>query len=259
MSTTLQLTDPEVQRLIQTQTPRVEKIARYMARRLPASVETSDLIQDGMLGLIGGLLRWTRETTGGHFDHYIAQRAHGAMLDGLRAIDPGTRQRRKQMRRVELTIQLLGHTKGRAPVESEVATAMDMSISDYRRILQDVHGYVLISLEDLVHPENGEHYLDYNAASNFDPLKMLERDALRRVLIAAVDALTEQKKTLLRLYYEDDLKMHEIGSVLNISEARVSQLHTQTIAQLRAVLFTEDPSASVLKPRKKPRAETATA
>ena len=258
MSNTLRINDPEVQRLIRTQTPVVEKIARHMARRLPASVETSDLIQDGMLGLIGGLLRWTRETTGGHFDHYVAQRAHGAMLDGLRAIDPGTRQRRKEMRRVELAIQHLGHIKGRAPVESEVAAALDMSISDYRRILQDVHGYVLISLEDLVDPENGERYLDHHAASNLDPLKVLERSALRRALITAVDALTEQKKTILRLYYEEGLKMHEIGSVLHISEARVSQLHTHTIAQLRAALFTEDPSASVLKPRAKPRAVAAT-
>jgi RNA polymerase sigma factor for flagellar operon FliA len=259
MSTTSHLTDPEVQRLIQTQTPLVEKIARHMARRLPASVETSDLIQDGLLGLIGGLMRWTRETTGGHFELYVAQRAHGAMLDGLRAIDPGTRQRRKQMRRVEIAIQHLGHAKGRAPLESEVASALGLNLPEYRRILQDVHGYVLISLEDLVEGESGEHPLDLNAANNLDPLKVLERAALRRTLIAAVEALTEQKKSILRLYYEDGMKMHQIGSLLHVSEARVSQLHTHTIAQLRAALFTEDPSASVLKPRKKPRAEAATA
>lgn len=247
------ITDPEVQRLIQTQTPLVEKIARHLARRLPASVECSDLIQDGMVGLIEAILRWTRDTTGAHFERYVAQRARGAMLDGLRAVDPGTRQRRQEMRRVELVIQQLGHVKGRSPQEGEVAAALGMAVADYQRILQDVQGYVLISLEDLAGEDNAEHYLEHCADSNLDPLVVLERAALRKKLAECIQMLPEQKKTLLQLYYEEDKKMHEIGLLLQISEARVSQLHTHTIAQLRAALFVDDPAASLLKPRSKPR------
>jgi RNA polymerase sigma factor FliA len=257
MPTPPDITDPAMQRLIKAQAPLVKKIAYRLASRLPASVECDDLIQDGMLGLINALLRWTRETTGQHFESYVAQRAHGAMLDGLRAIDPGTRQRRKDMRQVEIAIQKLSHEKGRSPLESEVAEALGLPISDYQRILQEVSGYVLISLEDLAVGDTPEHYLAQCAASDQDPLVVLERAALRQTLAAAIQVLPAQKSEVLRLYYEEELKMHEIGSQLHISEARVSQLHTQAIAQLRAALFAQDPSASVLKPRGQTRAPRA--
>jgi RNA polymerase sigma factor for flagellar operon FliA len=253
MNIALDITDPEVQRLIKTQTPMVERIAKHMARRLPASVECSDLIQDGMVGLIGAILRWTRETSGGHFDNYVAQRAHGAMLDGLRANDPGTRQRRKDMRRVEVAIQQLGHQHGRAPLEREVATALGMDLADYQRILQDVHGYMVISLEDLMGAGSNEGALTPSTNTHVDPLAVLERSALRKALLQAINDLPEQKKSMLQLYYVEELKMHEIGVHLEISEARVSQLHTHTIALLRASLYGDDPAIAVLKPRAKPR------
>jgi RNA polymerase sigma factor for flagellar operon FliA len=253
MPTPPDITDPELQRLIKAQAPMVKKIAHRLANRLPASVERDDLVQDGMLGLINALLRWTRETTGQHFESYVAQRAQGAMLDGLRAIDPGTRQRRKDMRQVEIAIQKLSHEKGRSPQEGEVAEALGLPIAGYQRILQEVSGYVLISLDDLAGSDDPEQYLAQCAASDQDPLVVLERAALRQTLAAAIQVLPEQKNMVLRLYYEEELKMHEIGSQLRLSEARVSQLHTQAIAQLRAALFGQDPSVSVLKPRTKAR------
>jgi RNA polymerase sigma factor for flagellar operon FliA len=94
-----------------------------------------------MLGLMDALLRWSRETTDSHYDNYMAQRAHGAMLDGLRALDPGSRQSRKTMRSAEQAVQKLGHEYGLAPLESEVAQALGLAIKDYQRMLQDVQGY----------------------------------------------------------------------------------------------------------------------
>jgi len=105
-------------RLVADKTPVVEKIARNLSRKLPTSVERDDLVQDGMVGLIDAILRWTRETTSSHFDNYVAQRAQGAMLDGLRANDPGSRSLRRAMRAAEQVIQRLGHQKGRPPLES---------------------------------------------------------------------------------------------------------------------------------------------
>ncbi|HPW84809.1 MAG TPA: sigma factor, partial [Rhodoferax sp.] len=133
-------------RLVADKTPMVEKIARNLSRKLPTSVERDDLVQDGMVGLIDAILRWTRETTSSHFDNYVAQRAQGAMLDGLRANDPGSRSLRRAMRAAEQVIQRLGHQKGRPPLESEVAQALGLDISEYQRMLQDVQGYSLISL-----------------------------------------------------------------------------------------------------------------
>lgn len=243
------ISESEHHRLIKKQTPLVEKIARHMARKLPASVDCDDLVQDGLLGLIDAILRGTKEMTDVHFESYVAQRAQGAMIDGLRANDPGTRQIRKDMRRVELAIQRLGHHYGRPPHEGEVAADLGLPLAEYQRILQDAHGYLLISLEDLGGGEDAPAYLQQCAQRNVDPFVVLEREALRKALAGAINAMPEQRKTLLRLYYEEDMKMHQIGSVLQLSESRVSQLHTLTIAKLRAAIFPAKQDTSLLKLR----------
>jgi RNA polymerase sigma factor for flagellar operon FliA len=253
MTTGPEIHDQDVKRLIQTQTPVVEKIAKTLARRLPASVERDDLIQDGMVGLIEALLRWTREATGAHFENYVAQRARGAMLDGLRALDPGTRKRRREMRRVESAIQQLGHLLGRAPLEVEVASALGWPLEEYQSILQDVHGYALVSLDDILEGEGNAHQLSLHTMGQMDPLALLERSTVRQALWQEIQALPEQKRWVLRLYYEEDLKMHEIGARMQISEARVSQLHSHTIAYLRASLHGDSPGDGILKQRSKPR------
>jgi RNA polymerase sigma factor FliA len=249
------LTNSNFAQLVAEKTPVVERIARNLSRRLPRSVERDDLVQDGLMGLIDAILRWTRETAGSHFDNYVAQRAHGAMLDGLRANDPGSRALRKTMRDAELAIQRLGHQKGSPPLESEVAGALGLDIAAYQRMLQEVQGYALISLEDLGGGDNAHSYLDHCAASNMDPLGVLDRAAVRQALLEALESLPEQKQSVLQLYYEGELKMREIGEVLKISEARVSQLHSHAIAQLRAVLLGGEPPTEVLKPRVRPRPE----
>ena len=249
------INDPRIQQLIEDKKPLVESIARNLVRRLPASVECNDLIQDGLLGLIDAILRWTRETASAHFERYVAQRAHGAMLDGLRAIDPAPRPLRKKMRVVEVAMQQLGHQLGRNPTEREVAQAMGLPLAQYQQMLQQVHGYSLISLEDL--GDGTDAYLEQCASRHDDPLVVLQRAALRQALTTAISALPEQKQVVLRLYYEEDLRMHEVGSALGVSEARVSQLHTQTIAQLRADILGGAGGTAILKPRSKPRAPPA--
>eukprot|EP01030_Chromulinospumella_sphaerica_P020834 gene20834-20758_t len=123
----------------------VRSVANHVGRRLPPHVDKADLMQDGMVGLIEALLRWTKETTGTHFENYVALRAQGAMVDGLRAADPVSRQVRKNMRQVETALQTLTHRLGRPPAESELAAELGMSLPDYQRLLQDAQGYVLIS------------------------------------------------------------------------------------------------------------------
>ena len=121
--------EAERHQLVEQQTPLVAKIAHGLARRLPANIERADLMQDGLVGLIDAIVRWTRETTGAHFENYVAQRARGAMIDGLRAADAGPRKLRQDMRRVEVAIQRLGHELGRAPREGEVAQALGLPLA----------------------------------------------------------------------------------------------------------------------------------
>lgn len=246
------LTD-EDRKLVEDHQPVVRSVASHLGRRLPPNIDKADLVQDGLLGLMEALLRWTKELTGTHFESYVALRAQGAMIDGLRAADPVSRQVRKDMRRVEEALQQLSHRLGRPPTEGELAERLAMSLADYQQLLQDAQGYVLISLQDLT-GDNVDQYLKRCELDNADPLALLERAALRQALAESIQLLPRKSQILLTLYYEHEMKMHEIGRHLGLSEARISQMHTQSIAQLRASLADRDVQR-LLAPRMRPRSE----
>jgi RNA polymerase sigma factor for flagellar operon FliA len=249
------LTDQELEQAFQLHAPLVDRLARSLGRKLPASVDADDLIQDGRVALINAILSTYQKLTADHFRNYVALRVQGAMLDGLRAMDHGSRQLRKDMRAVEQAIQKLGHQLGRAPMEHELADALDMPLKRYQRMLQEAADYCLISLEDLGPFDD----LPIPALSGeANPLAMLERASLRHLLSLALAELSEQSSVVLRHYYVDDLKMHEIGGKLGVSEARVSQIHAQAIAHLRARLVDGSGAIPTLKPRRAARAPRTT-
>lgn len=242
-----------LERVVSQHGPRVRAAAASLVRRLPANVEREDLVQDGMVGLMEAMVRWTRAANGAHFEHYIAKRSQGAMLDGLRALDPASRSLRTQMRAVEKSIQRLAHGLGRLPRESEVAQALDMPLAAYQTLLQQADGYKLLSLDDLETEADSPDYLRECARRNADPLVVLERSAFRQGLAQALAELDVQEQTVLHLYYGEGLRMHEIGAELGVVESRVSQLHAHAIAKLRAALQSPEARFSMLKPRVAPR------
>lgn len=237
--------------LVAQHTPMVRRIAQGLAKGLPPSVEADDLVQDGLVGLMGAPIRASKEATGRQFETYLAQRSRGAMLDGLRAYDGGTRRVRREMRRVEVAIQQLGHRLGRAPTEGEVSTALEMSILEYQRLLQEADGYLLISLDDL--GGGTGNYLEQCASSEQDPLVVLERQAFRKALGDALDRLPGQEQRVVARYYEDGLTMREIGAALGVTEGRVSQIHSQAVARLRVAVIGGEEQHSLLAPRRQPR------
>lgn len=243
--------DSQDQLLIATHLARVKTIAHGMARKLPANVDRADLVQDGMLGLMEALLRRSRTSADAHFQNYAAQRAEGAMLDGLRALDHGSRQVRKQMRQVERAIQQQEHLRGRPPRPPEIAAALGMPLQQYQQLLQDAHGYMLISLHDLA-GDDAQSYLQHCVEAHTDPLVVLERSALKAALAQAVAQLPRQMQKVLQMYYLQDLKMREIARQMHLTQARISQLHAQAIALLRAGMPDGD-IAALLRPRRTPR------
>lgn len=244
------LTDQELQQAYAQHEPLVERLARSLGRKLPASVDAEDLLQDGRIALINAILSTFKRVTAEHFKNYVALRVQGAMLDGLRNLDHGSRQLRREMRSVELAIQRLGHQLGRAPLEQELATELDMPLQKYQRMLQDAADYSLISLDDLA-PFQEQPMASASGDSN--PLAMLERSELRQSLSLALEGLSEQSRTVLMHYYVDDWKMREIAHKMQVSEARVSQIHTQAIVQLRARMVDASGAIAALKPRRAAR------
>ena len=222
--------------LIQRFAPLVKRIAYHLMSRLPSSVQVDDLVQNGMMGLLDAIDRF-EAGLGAQFETYAVQRVRGAMLDGLRENDWLPRTLRRDFRRIEVAIARLEQEYGRQPSEQELAAALDMSLGDYQKMLQDARGHQLVSFEDLVE-DSDEHFLERHLADHSnEPLKLLEDDNLRQLLVAGIESLPEREKLMMALYYEQDLNLREIGEVMGVSESRVCQLHTQVVARLRARIF----------------------
>lgn len=249
MTGTTKFTAAESARMVAEYAPMVKSIANSLLRRLPSSVEGDDLVQDGFVGLIGALLQATKTHAGEHFERYLSQRVRGAMLDGLRKSDHGSRRVRLEMRRVECAIHRLSHRLGRAPREGEVATELAISLPTYRKLLLDAHGYTLLSLDDFDDPDPNRHFIDWCADTRTDPLAALQRQALQLALLRAAKDFSVREEQVMSMHYMDALRAKEIGVRLGISAGRVSQIHTQAIAKLRAAILGDDDRHSLLAPR----------
>lgn len=221
--------------LIKQYQPLVRRLAHYMMAKLPASVEVDDLIQVGLIGLADALSRF-ESSQGVQFETFATQRIRGAMLDELRGNDWMSRGSRKSQKEIETSIRQLEHRLGRSPAESEIATEMGLSLVEYQDMLNKVRGTQLVYLEDMNRPgEDDDSYLDRHVAdADADPLNLLRNQRLRESLVQAIKSLPEREQYVMSMYYEQDMNLKEIAQVLDVTESRVCQLHSQSIARLRA-------------------------
>ena len=215
--------------------PLVKRLAHHMKAKLPPSVEVDDLVQAGMIGLLDAITRY-EETHGAQFETYAVLRIRGAMLDELRNSDWLPRSMRQNMRKIEQAMSALQQKLGHAPTESEVAKSLKLSLSDYQDMLSDGGGHQLVYYEDFHGEDGNDSFLDRYAVDDADPLRSLMDGDFRQAVIDAIEALPPREKILMGLYYEEELNLKEIGAVMGVSESRVSQLHTQAVARLRATL-----------------------
>ncbi len=215
--------------------PLVKRLAHHMKAKLPPSVEVDDLVQAGMMGLLDAINRY-EDNHGAQFETYAVLRIRGAMLDELRNSDWMPRSTRQNMRKVETAMNELQQRLGRPPSESEVAKSLKMSLADYQDLLSDGGGHQLVYYEDFRGDDDDGSFLDRYAVDDEDPLRSLLDTDFRQAVIDAIDKLPPREKMLMGLYYEEELNLKEIGAVMGVSESRVSQLHTQAVARLRAAL-----------------------
>lgn len=221
--------------LIRQYQPLVRKLAHHMMAKLPANVQVDDLIQVGLMGLSEALTRF-EATQGVQFETFATQRIRGAMLDELRENDWVSRGVRKSQKDIEVSMRRLEHRLGRSPLESEIAADLGMSLPDYQSLLGKVKGTQLVYLEDMNHnPDDEDGFLDRHMGdSEADPLNMLSDHRMRQALVAAIKNLPEREQHIMSMYYEEDMNLKEIAAVLDVTESRICQLHSQSIARLRA-------------------------
>ena len=226
----------ELNAMLHQYSPLVRRLAHQMIAKLPANVEIDDLIQVGMIGLTDALSRFDAGQ-GVQFETFATQRIRGAMLDELRGADWLSRGTRKQQRDIESAVHRLEQRLGRAPQESEIAKEMGMTLAGYQEMLGKVRGTQLIYLEDMSGDDGDSDYLDRHVADEGnDPLSLMEDHRMRQALIDAIKNLPEREQYVMSMYYEQDMNLKEIAAVLGVTESRVCQLHSQSIARLRVKL-----------------------
>lgn len=224
--------------LIRQHVPLVRRLAHHMIAKLPPNIELDDLIQVGMIGLTEALTRF-EAAQGVQFETFATQRIRGAMLDELRDGDWMSRSSRKSQKDIEKAVQRVEQQLGRSPLESEIAAEMGLSLPDYQSLLGKVRGMQLVYLEDMTRggEEGEEGFLerhDVSGNDGADPVELLRDQRLRSALVKAIEALPEREQYIMGMYYEHDMNLKEIAAVLGVTESRICQLHSQSIARLRA-------------------------
>lgn len=222
--------------LIERFTPLVKRITGNLMTRLPASVQADDLEQNGMLGLLDAINRF-EAGMGAQFETYATQRVRGAMLDGLRQNDWLPRSVRRDHRRIEAAISKLEQENGHPPSEAELAGSLGMLLADYQKMSQQALSHQLLYFEDMAR-DDAEGFLEsHSVGETNEPSALLESQSLKQALAQGIETLSQQEKLMLALYYDQDLRLREIGEVMGISASRVCQLHSRVVARLRTRLL----------------------
>ncbi|TCL66569.1 RNA polymerase sigma factor for flagellar operon FliA [Hydrogenispora ethanolica] len=220
--------------------PLVKYVAGRVAIGLPSNVEFDDLVSFGVFGLMDAIEKYD-PSRGIKFETYAISRIRGSILDGLRSNDWVPRSVRQKARELERICSDLENKLGRSASDQEISEAMNISIQEFYELLSEVSSTTLSSLDELwmVHSndEDSVRVLDLvrNNESE-DPLHQVEMEEIKSTLASAIDYLPERERMVIALYYYEGLTLKEIGEIMEISESRVSQIHTKAIFRLRGRL-----------------------
>jgi RNA polymerase sigma factor for flagellar operon FliA len=225
--------------LIKQYAPLVKYVAGKISVGMPQNVDFDDLVGFGVFGLFDAVEKYDPEK---HvkFKTYAVTRIRGAIFDELRSIDWVPRSVRQKTREIEDTVQHLEADLGRSASDGEIAKAMNMSLEQYNQMILKVRGTSILSLNDVWFTGDDSDKVSIQdsieSPSSLQPESIAEKDEIRRVIVQAINELPDKEKKVLVLYYYEDLTLKEIGKVLEVTESRISQLHTKAIMRLRSKL-----------------------
>jgi len=232
--------DPSIREtFIKQYAPLVKYVAGKVAVGMPNNVEFDDLVGYGVFGLIDAIDKYDPDKNV-KFKTYAVTRIRGAIFDELRLIDFVPRSVRQKTREIETTISSLEAQLGRTATDVEVASAVGMNEAEYIKVIQKISGTSIISLNDLWYSGDDNDKVSIGdsieSPSSLNPDVMVVNEEIRRVIVDAINELPDKEKKILVLYYYEDLTLKDIGRVLQVTESRVSQLHTKAVLHLRSKL-----------------------
>ncbi|MCK5006322.1 MAG: RNA polymerase sigma factor WhiG [Spirochaetales bacterium] len=219
--------------------PLVKYVAGKVAIGMPNNVEFDDLVGFGVFGLFDAIEKFDPDK---HvkFKTYAVTRIRGAIFDELRTIDWVPRSVRQKTREVEETIRKLEASLGRAATDEEIAKSMRMEMKDFHHLMLKISGTSVLSLNEVWYSGEDNDKMSIvesiESPSSLNPDSIVEKEEIKRIIVEAINELPEKEKKVLVLYYYEDLTLKEIGEVLEVTESRISQLHTKAILRLRAKL-----------------------
>lgn len=232
----------ERERLILEHLPQVRLIARRIHERLPESVSLDDLVSTGIVGLISAIDRFD-PSQNVKLKTYAEYKIRGAILDSLRGLDWAPRQQRKRAKLIEAAICAAEQRLHRSPTEEEIAHQLGQTIEQYHEWLVDVRGLNLGSLESAAPDEDSRDLLNYLSDDEEAwPSRLVERSELQALLAEAISKMPDMEKTVLSLYYHEEMTLREISRIVRLHESRISQLKSQAILRLRAYMAKRWPS-----------------
>ncbi|MGM0607843.1 MAG: FliA/WhiG family RNA polymerase sigma factor [Candidatus Muiribacteriota bacterium] len=223
--------------LVTIYAPYVKYIARRIFEKLPPNVEFDDLVSYGTFGLIDAINKFDTEKKV-KFKTYAGTRIHGSIIDCLREQNWVPRSVVQKNKELDRAISSLNSRLGREATEEEIAEEMGLNIDELRKLFTDARRAVVMSIDEMFFDdENKSTRGDFIENKNSDnPLEMAQQNETREILVGAINSLNEREKLVISLYYFDELTLKEIGKVLNVSDSRVSQLHTKAVKRLKEKL-----------------------
>lgn len=222
--------------LIMSHLSLVKFLVSRISAQLPPHLDQQDLYSVAIIGLITAAERFD-PTRGVQFKTFAEQRIKGTILDELRSQDCLSRTLRGKCKRLEREFSQLEQRLGRNPESEEIAAALEMDLEEYFKLLEEVHLYSFVSLNDCLEDDEGMPFglldvLEDTTVEN--PQAQLMGKQMLDSLGTCIEHLPEKERLIITLYYYEEMKLKEIGEVLDLTESRISQLHSQAILRLRS-------------------------
>ena len=222
-----------IEQIVEQHAVMVKRIAYHLLARLPKSVQLDDLIQSGMMGLLQAAEKYD-SSKGASFQTYAGIRIRGMMLDDVRKQDWLPRSVYRNARTISQAIRDVENRFGRDAKADEVADQMGVTLDEYHDLVRDTSSGQIFGFDDIGLSE--DMFSSGFAAHISGPLENVIRDDTNSKIAELISGLPERERLVLSLYYEEELNLKEIGEILEVSESRVCQIHSQAMARVNARL-----------------------